>query len=152
MQEQVGDVSTQKVRSLSQSETERLCEQVLNSHDHYEALMVEPHCTAEAIRKQYKRLALLLHPDKCCIARSSEAFAIISRAFQCLSAPDRRWEYNHGGGEDSRFSPRTCRRFSDGCGDDCDLSRTNVLIVLVPFVLLLLVAWLIQASKQKAYS
>ena len=44
-----------------------------------------PATTADAIRKQYHKLSLRLHPDKCTHERAQEAFNAIKDAYQKLA-------------------------------------------------------------------
>lgn len=47
-------------------------------------LNVTKECKEIEIKKQYKKLALLLHPDKNKAPKSEDAFKKISQAFSCL--------------------------------------------------------------------
>ena len=62
--------------------------------DWYKILQVEPFAHMNTIRKQYKKLALILHPDKNPYAGSEEAFKLVGEAFQLLSDKIRRQEYD----------------------------------------------------------
>ncbi|XP_028754649.1 uncharacterized protein LOC114714121 [Neltuma alba] len=62
--------------------------------DWYEILQVEPFAHSNVIRKQYKKLALILHPDKNPHAASEEAFKLVNEAFRFLSDKIRRKEYD----------------------------------------------------------
>ncbi|KAF7809462.1 DnaJ domain containing protein [Senna tora] len=62
--------------------------------DWYKILQVEPFAHINAIRKQYKKLALILHPDKNPHMASEEAFKLVSEAFRFLSDKIRRKEYD----------------------------------------------------------
>eukprot|EP01065_Artemidia_motanka_P016878 TRINITY_DN2047_c0_g2_i1.p1 TRINITY_DN2047_c0_g2~~TRINITY_DN2047_c0_g2_i1.p1 ORF type:complete len:314 (+),score=89.09 TRINITY_DN2047_c0_g2_i1:112-1053(+) len=53
--------------------------------------------TESAIRSAYKRLALQLHPDKCKLAGSEDAFKKVSRAYETLSDAGKRQRYDLGG-------------------------------------------------------
>jgi DnaJ family protein C protein 8 len=52
----------------------------------FEVLMIDPESTSEQIRKQYKKLSILLHPDKNQDQRekSQQAFDIITKAYKAL--------------------------------------------------------------------
>lgn len=65
-----------------------------DSPDWYKILQVEPFSNISTIKKQYKKLALLLHPDKNPFVASEEAFKLIGEAFRCLSDKIRRKEYD----------------------------------------------------------
>ena len=62
--------------------------------DWYKILQVEPFAHINTIKKQYKKLALLLHPDKNPYAGSEEAFKLVGEAFRFLSDKIRRKEYD----------------------------------------------------------
>ncbi|XP_008448629.2 uncharacterized protein LOC103490746 [Cucumis melo] len=65
-----------------------------SSDDWYRILQVEPFAHINTIKKQYKKLALLLHPDKNPYSGSEEAFKLVGEAFHCLSDKVRRKEYD----------------------------------------------------------
>lgn len=47
--------------------------------DPYDVLGVEPAATSGQIKKQYWRLSLLIHPDKCSHPRANDAFQAVSK-------------------------------------------------------------------------
>lgn len=52
----------------------------------------------------YRKLSLLTHPDKNGYNGADEAFKMVSRAFQILSDPQKKNQYDQTGGDpDSRF-------------------------------------------------
>ena len=57
------------------------------SHPHgaFYCLGLLPSATADAVRKQYKQLALRLHPDKCSHERAREAFDAVHGAYTKLA-------------------------------------------------------------------
>ncbi|CAJ1931055.1 unnamed protein product [Sphenostylis stenocarpa] len=67
---------------------------VVAAPDWYSALGAEPFANSSVIRRQYKKLALLLHPDKNPNVASEEAFKLVSEAFHLLSDRSRRREYD----------------------------------------------------------
>ncbi|KAL4878532.1 hypothetical protein BJY04DRAFT_195575 [Aspergillus karnatakaensis] len=72
----------------------------------YEILSVEKTATDNEIKKSYRKLSLLTHPDKNGCEGADEAFKMVSRAFQVLSDSDKRAKYDKFGGDpDSRFQP-----------------------------------------------
>ncbi|XP_071723735.1 uncharacterized protein [Rutidosis leptorrhynchoides] len=62
--------------------------------DWYETLQVEPFSHINTIKKQYKKLALVLHPDKNPYLGCEEAFKLVGEAFRVLSDRIRRKEYD----------------------------------------------------------
>lgn len=62
--------------------------------DYYGVFGVDPFTDEEVLKKQYKRLALSLHPDKNKSAGADGAFQIISQAWSVLSDKDKRSEYD----------------------------------------------------------
>ncbi|BAT99663.1 DnaJ protein [Vigna angularis] len=67
---------------------------VLAASDWYSALGAEPFANSSVIRRQYKKLALLLHPDTNPNVASEEAFKLVGEAFHLLSDRSRRREYD----------------------------------------------------------
>ncbi|KAM7493847.1 hypothetical protein LguiB_028456 [Lonicera macranthoides] len=60
----------------------------------YKILQVEPFSHINTIKKQYKKLALTLHPDKTAFSASEEAFKLVGEGFRVLSDKIRRKEYD----------------------------------------------------------
>ncbi|KAI1939135.1 Chaperone protein dnaJ [Ophidiomyces ophidiicola] len=72
---------------------------------YYEILSVEKTATDSEIKKAYRKLSLLTHPDKNGYEGADEAFKMVSRAFQILSDSDKKSKYDKFGGDpDNRFS------------------------------------------------
>ncbi|CAK9153234.1 unnamed protein product [Ilex paraguariensis] len=67
---------------------------VRNTPDYYKILQIEPFSHINTIKKQYKKLALTLHPDKNPFVASEEAFKLVGEAFRVLSDKIRRKEYD----------------------------------------------------------
>ena len=59
----------------------------------YEILDLPVNCTQEDIKKSYKKKAILLHPDK---GGSNETFQQLNQAYEILSNPEKRQEYDNG--------------------------------------------------------
>lgn len=52
-------------------------------------LGVQSDCSQEQIRKHYKKIAVLVHPDKNKQPGAEEAFKILQRAFELIGEPVR---------------------------------------------------------------
>eukprot|EP00826_Nyctotherus_ovalis_P004387 TRINITY_DN10944_c0_g1_i9.p1 TRINITY_DN10944_c0_g1~~TRINITY_DN10944_c0_g1_i9.p1 ORF type:complete len:159 (-),score=23.35 TRINITY_DN10944_c0_g1_i9:227-703(-) len=109
-----------------------LCSKILKSTNHYETLMIDRKSDDLEIRKQYKQLALKIHPDKHLSSQATEAFALLSKAFKCLSDPQKKEAYD-----------RKYYRVNQSKHE----TRLYTLSVLVPFILMLVLAWILQARK-----
>lgn len=73
-----------------------------NLHDWYSILQIGQRSDdSELIKKQYRRLALLLHPDKNKFAFSDSAFRLVADAWNVLSDPGKKSAYDT---EFSRFT------------------------------------------------
>jgi curved DNA-binding protein CbpA len=69
---------------------------------------VKDSCSDSDIKKGYRKLSLLTHPDKNGYDGADDAFKMISKAFQVLSDPDKKKKYDSFGGDpDARFQPPT---------------------------------------------
>ncbi|KAG5513765.1 hypothetical protein PMAC_000803 [Pneumocystis sp. 'macacae'] len=64
---------------------------------YYEILDIKKTADDAEIKKSYRKLALLLHPDKNAVPGADEAFKLVSRAFQVLSDPQKRAVYDQYG-------------------------------------------------------
>lgn len=70
-------------------------------YNYYEILELDKDCSKEDIKKKYKKLALLYHPDKNSEEGSSEKFHKITEAYNTLFDDEKRKNYDlHGTKED----------------------------------------------------
>lgn len=67
-----------------------------NHHDWYSILQIQGRTEdSELIKKQYRRLALLLHPDKNKYPSSDSAFGLVADAWAVLSDPNKKGLYDN---------------------------------------------------------
>ncbi|MCO5548222.1 hypothetical protein L7F22_062493 [Adiantum nelumboides] len=69
--------------------------------DYYQILGLEKDCSAEEIRKAYRKVSLKVHPDKNKAPGADEAFKAVSKAFACLNEPELRQKYDQYGPEEA---------------------------------------------------
>ncbi|CAA7032595.1 unnamed protein product [Microthlaspi erraticum] len=62
--------------------------------DHYGVLGVNPEADDETVRRRYRKLAVLLHPDKNKSVGAEEAFKFLSQAWGVFSDKAKRADYN----------------------------------------------------------
>lgn len=72
-------------------------QRVENAKDYYSALGLGKEFTTTDLKKQYRRLALVLHPDKNHAPGAAEAFKKISKAFATLNDAEKRAKYDKYG-------------------------------------------------------
>lgn len=72
---------------------------ILKTKDYYVILDVPKDCDEVVIKKSYRKLALMLHPDKCSMEGAEEAFKAVSAAYNCLSSAEQRRMYDMTGSE-----------------------------------------------------
>jgi molecular chaperone DnaJ len=66
--------------------------------DHYEVLGVDRSASADEIKRAYRKLARELHPDVNPSAEASDQFKLVTHAYDVLSDPQQRQNYDLGGG------------------------------------------------------
>lgn len=64
-----------------------------DSADHYELLQISPNAEPETVHRVYRLLAQRLHPDNV-ETGDPEAFRMVSEAYQVISDPERRAQYD----------------------------------------------------------
>jgi DnaJ family protein B protein 12 len=79
-------------------DAEREIQRIKAETDYYKILRLERStCSDVDIKKSYRKLALLLHPDKCEKVGTEEAFKKVSAAYACLSETSSRRQYDVSG-------------------------------------------------------
>jgi len=74
-------------------EEEEAVDMILKCKTHFELLQVSLDAPEDVLKKQYKKLALTIHPDKNQSPRADEAFKLLRAAFECLSDILKRSDY-----------------------------------------------------------
>ena len=67
---------------------------MVSSMNYYQELNVDRHATTAEIRRAYKRLALLWHPDRNSSREAGEKFKTIKHAYDVLIDDKRRRDYD----------------------------------------------------------
>ncbi len=70
------------------------------SKDYYKVLGISKDSSPEDIKKAYRKLALKYHPDK---GGDQEKFKEVNEAYQILSNPNKKSQYDQFGSTDQRF-------------------------------------------------
>ena len=117
-----------------------ICEKILQSTNYYDTLMIDRESDYVEIRRQYKLLALKIHPDKHSGSQATQAFIHISKAFNwfftlsfgSLSDPQKREAYN------KEYYDINQNRYE---------ARLYTLGILIPFLLMIIIAWILQVHK-----
>ncbi|KAJ1373618.1 DnaJ sub B member 1 [Parelaphostrongylus tenuis] len=76
-----------------------LVERIRHCKDYYEILNVSKTATDAEIKREYRRMALQLHPDKCRAPHSTEAFKALGNAYAVLSNEEKRKQYDMYGAD-----------------------------------------------------
>ncbi|CEF71437.1 DnaJ domain and Domain of unknown function DUF1977, DnaJ-like domain-containing protein [Strongyloides ratti] len=77
----------------------REVDRIRHCKDYYEVLKVPKDADLKLLKKNYRILALKLHPDKCRVPNATEAFKALGNAYGVLSDPDKRKRYDMYGSE-----------------------------------------------------
>lgn len=83
---------------------------ILGTKDFYQILGVARNVEENDLRRQYKRLALTCHPDKCNHPQAEDAFKAVGKAFSTLSDAQKRAQYDRFGEEGLQRTQPSGRR------------------------------------------
>lgn len=72
---------------------------ILAEKDFYKILGVSKNATEAEIKEKYRKMAKIVHPDRCHNEKATEAFQKIAHANQVLSDPEKRRVYDQYGDE-----------------------------------------------------
>ncbi|KAA8496226.1 DnaJ-like subfamily B member 12 [Porphyridium purpureum] len=92
------ETETPAARSFT-PEQEQQVRKILAAKDLYSCLGVARDCDEAELKRAYRRLAVVVHPDKSAAPQADEAFKRLSHAFQVLSDKERRLRYDQVGDE-----------------------------------------------------
>eukprot|EP00418_Pyrodinium_bahamense_P082329 CAMPEP_0179056656 /NCGR_PEP_ID=MMETSP0796-20121207/23925_1 /TAXON_ID=73915 /ORGANISM="Pyrodinium bahamense, Strain pbaha01" /LENGTH=288 /DNA_ID=CAMNT_0020753339 /DNA_START=66 /DNA_END=929 /DNA_ORIENTATION=- len=59
----------------------------------YQVLQISPEASDSEITKQYRKLSVLIHPDKCKLEKASEAFQVLVKAYNDTKDPNYQDKY-----------------------------------------------------------
>ncbi|VDP14052.1 unnamed protein product [Heligmosomoides polygyrus] len=106
-----------------------LVERIRHCKDYYEILNVSKTASDSEIKKEYRRMALQLHPDKCRAPHSTEAFKALGNAYAVLSNEEKRKQYDMYGADTvnvSRGSRGDFFEYDYAHGFDADFSPEEI--------------------------
>jgi len=98
------------------------------SIDYYELLQISPHADADTIHRVYRFLAARLHPDHSG-SGDAENFRLLKRAYDVLSDPKQRADYDANRGPVSLQPPSASADFMDAL--DGELNRRLAVLALL---------------------
>ena len=75
---------------------------ILKEKDLYKILTVNKNATEADIKEKYKKIAKIVHPDRCHAEEATGAFQKLAHAYHVLSNPDERSNYDKYGDESPR--------------------------------------------------
>lgn len=81
----------QKLSGGPDEQVERLTAKTFNSA--YEVMQVGPDISEAELTKQYRRISVMIHPDKCKHEKAQEAFQVLSKAYNDLKDPSYKDKY-----------------------------------------------------------
>jgi len=91
-------------------------EKIKNCKDYYELFGISKDASESELKKAYRKLALKYHPDKNSAPGADEAFKVIGHAFQVLSDPEKKRQYDLYGPEMEKIPQRPSSSPGGGYG------------------------------------
>lgn len=91
---------------------------ILGEEDLYKILEVSKNALEPEIKEKYRKLAKIVHPDRCHNEKSTEAFQKIVHAYQVLTDPEKRHVYDLYGDNPQHPQQRYAYREEDLPPDD----------------------------------
>lgn len=100
-----------------------------NPKNHYELLGVQPSASAQEIRRAYRELSKLYHPDTTELADAIavEKFQALNEAYGTLSNPEQRLSYDHKIGYSRIYVSQSPKDLADGSSKSSFESRYTYL-------------------------
>lgn len=97
----------------------------MTSNDYYSILEIDDSCSLQDVRQAYRRQAMRWHPDKCSDACAEQMFRSVAEAYQTLSDPDLRADYDRKRRLDDLSRVRSCGRLRPqaSCSRRCDIEN-----------------------------
>lgn len=106
----------------------------LKRYDPYEVLEVDSSASVREIKKAYRQLVLLYHPDKCKTTECATKFIQISNAHECLTDDTKREICAKFGNPEGSHSTKVSLALPSALKD-----KENNVLILVSFFLILLI-------------
>mmetsp|Transcript_10694 Transcript_10694/g.29725 ORF Transcript_10694/g.29725 Transcript_10694/m.29725 type:complete len:285 (-) Transcript_10694:197-1051(-) len=94
---QVNNLKTKKMKNIEANAgtpeeiIERLTERTLDSA--FQILQLSPEASDSEITKQYRKMSVLIHPDKCKHEKAAEAFQLLAKAYADTKDPNYKDKY-----------------------------------------------------------
>lgn len=76
------------LKSSMEAKQEKTIKKILLFKNPFDVLEVSTKDSIETIQKKYKKLSLIIHPDKCKLPKAEDAFAALRKAVTTLEDPE----------------------------------------------------------------
>eukprot|EP01053_Blabericola_migrator_P000019 Blabericola_migrator_1__18@NODE_1005_length_5722_cov_152_220336_g691_i0_p3_GENE_NODE_1005_length_5722_cov_152_220336_g691_i0NODE_1005_length_5722_cov_152_220336_g691_i0_p3_ORF_typecomplete_len298_score94_74DnaJ/PF00226_31/6_1e14DnaJ/PF00226_31/1_7e03Mitofilin/PF09731_9/0_12LPD30/PF18850_1/0_18LPD30/PF18850_1/9_7e02LPD30/PF18850_1/3_4e03Eco57I/PF07669_11/6_8Gluconate_2dh3/PF13618_6/18_NODE_1005_length_5722_cov_152_220336_g691_i015052398 len=77
----------------SNDQVDRIIECLKRGSSHFDILLAPPYASKELIKKHFRKLSVLIHPDKCDHEEAHTAFMAVKKSFEELQKPEYRAKY-----------------------------------------------------------